>query len=156
MSDPIEMRIERALRSVPLRRAPASLESRVLEEIGRRAALPWWQRSFARWPSPARGAFLVACGAIVAAVLMAWPGAPGLAQAGSWAGGSVLLPWAKAVFTLAGVIRELNAAAARTIPLGWLYGAAAAGSVLYAALFALGAAAYRTLYLHSDVAGDRS
>jgi len=74
MSDSLEREVSRALREVPLRRAPPSLESRVLAEIGRRAALPWWRRSFARWPRPARAGFTVTCGALVAALLAAtWP-----------------------------------------------------------------------------------
>jgi hypothetical protein len=54
------------------------------------------------------------------------------------------------------VARELNAALVRVVPLEWLYGAMAGGAILYAALFGLGAAAYRTLYLNPSSAGDRS
>jgi hypothetical protein len=50
--------------------------------------------------------------------------------------------------------REFEAALVRAVPPDWLYGAMAAGAVLYAALFGLGAAAYRTLYLDSHSAGD--
>ena len=39
MSDRLEILVGRALREAPLRRAPSSLESRVLREIGRRAAV---------------------------------------------------------------------------------------------------------------------
>jgi hypothetical protein len=156
MRDPIEMRVDRALRETPLRRAPASLESRVLREIGRRASLPWWQRSFARWPGIARAGFLLACAAIVAAVLLAWPWGPDMVRAGSWVDGGRLLPWASSALTLVDVFRALDAAVGRTIPNGWLYGAAAVGVFLYASLFVLGATAYRTLYLHPSSAGDRS
>jgi hypothetical protein len=156
MRDPIEMRVDRALRETPLRRAPASLESRVLREIGRRASLPWWQRSFARWPGIARAGFLLACAAIAAAVLLAWPWGPDMVRAGSWVDGGRLLPWASSALTLVDVFRALDAAVGRTIPNGWLYGAAAVGVFLYASLFVLGATAYRTLYLHPSSAGDRS
>jgi len=149
MSDPVEMRVDRALRETPLRRAPASLESRVLREIGRRASLPWWQRSFARWPGIARVGFLLVCAAIAAAVLVAWPWGPDMVR-------GRLLPWASSVLTLVDVFRELDAAVSRAIPHGWLYGAAAVGVFLYASLFVLGATAYRTLYLHPSSAGDRS
>jgi hypothetical protein len=36
---------------------------------------------------------------------------------------------------------------AGAIPAAWLYGSLTAGALLYAALFGLGAAAYRILYL---------
>ncbi|HEY3849609.1 MAG TPA: hypothetical protein VGL87_01465 [Steroidobacteraceae bacterium] len=160
MSDPLETLVRRALQEAPLRRAPPSLEPRVLRELGRRAALPWWRHSFARWPRLARAGFTVTCGSVVAAVLAAtWPWASGGASAGAgaWAGGSPLrLPWARSALTLVEVARELDAALVRVVPLEWLYGALAAGVILYAALFGLGAAAYRTLYLNSSSAGDRS
>jgi len=160
MSDPLETSVGRALREAPLLRAPPSLESRVLRELGRRAALPWWRQSFARWPRLARAGFTVTSSSIVAAVLAAtWPWVSGgaLAGSGAWAAGSPLrLPWARSALTLAEVARELDAALVRVVPPEWLYGAMAAGVILYAALFGLGAAAYRTLYLNPSSAGDRS
>ena len=160
MSDPLETLVERALLETPLRRAPPTLESRVLRELSRRAALPWWRHSFERWPRLARAGFTVTCGSIVAAVLAAtwpltWGGA--LAGTGAWAAGSSLgLPWARSALALVEVARELNAALVRAVPPEWLYGAMAAGVISYVALFGLGAAAYRTLYLNSSSAGDRS
>jgi len=156
MSDALETEVSRALREVPLRRAPSSLESRVIAEIIRREALPWWRQSFTRWPRPARAVFAVACGSLAAALLMAsWPFAPGGALAGAGARSARLwLPWARSALTLVDVARELDAALVRAIPLDWLYGVLAAGTLLYAALFGLGAAAYRTLYLNLSSAGD--
>ena len=157
MSDSIETRVDRALRKVPVRHAPPSLEARVLREIARRASSPWWQSSFGRWPGLARAGFLATCASIVAAVLTAWLWVPtGVTQAGSWAAGGRILPWANLVLTLVDVLRELDASIGRAIPSGWLYGAAAAGVILYGSLFALGAAAYRALYWHPSSAGDRS
>jgi hypothetical protein len=155
MSDRLEISMGRILREAPLRRAPSSLESRVLREIGRRAALPWWRRSFSRWPRLARVGFTLTCGSIAAAVLAAtwpWPQDRALASAW-WAGGPLALPWAKSALSLVDVARELDAALLRVIPLEWLYGTIAAGTILYAALFALLAAAYRTLYLNPHSAG---
>ena len=62
----LERLVDRALHDLPLRRAPHTLESRVFAELERRAALPWWRRSFAHWPLPARSAFLVICIALIA------------------------------------------------------------------------------------------
>jgi hypothetical protein len=156
MSDPLELEVSRALRQVPLRRAPPSLEARVLAEIDRKAALPWWRRSFARWPGPARVGFAMTCVALIAALLaLTRPWAPGaaLAGAGARAAGS-WLPWARPALTLIDVARQLEAALVRVVPLDWLYGAMAAGALLYTALFGLGAVAYRTLYLNTSSAGD--
>jgi hypothetical protein len=163
MNDPLEDLVSRALRDAPLRQAPPSLESRVLAEIARRAALPWWRQSFARWPRRARIAFGGTCGSIVAALLAwTWTLTPGgvLAAAGAWsaaagsAGGALSLPWARSALTLVDVVRELEAALGRVVPPDWLYGAMAGAAVLYAALFGLGAMAYRTLYLPSSSAGE--
>jgi hypothetical protein len=53
--------LDRVLRELPLRRAPHTLEARVLGELERRAARPWWCRSFTHWPNIARLGFLVIC-----------------------------------------------------------------------------------------------
>ena len=62
--------------SQPLRRAPASLQARVLAQLAaREAPIPWWRRGFAHWPGVARAGFLIAsCGFVwlaVAAVMWA-------------------------------------------------------------------------------------
>jgi hypothetical protein len=67
--DPLESLIDRTLRAQPARRAPRTLESRVVAELARRAALPWWHKSYAHWPAVVRGGFFV-LSALVAAVLV--------------------------------------------------------------------------------------
>lgn len=57
--DPRDAEWNRLFRSLPNRAAPPSLEERVLAELARRASLPWWRRSYAAWPAPARAAFLI-------------------------------------------------------------------------------------------------
>jgi len=64
-----EARIGRLLRQLPDRRAPAGLEARVLAEIARRAALPWWRTSFTHWPAAARVSFYGLSAAAAAAVV---------------------------------------------------------------------------------------
>jgi len=66
----LERLLDRALRELPLRRAPRALETRVIRELERRAALAWWRRSFAHWPLLARAGFLVICGALISAVFL--------------------------------------------------------------------------------------
>ena len=59
----LEDLIHGMLREQPQMQAPRELELRVHAEIGRRAALPWYRKSYRHWPLAARGAFLVAsCG----------------------------------------------------------------------------------------------
>jgi hypothetical protein len=38
----LERLIHETLRELPARQAPSSLENRVLAELARRTALPWW------------------------------------------------------------------------------------------------------------------
>ena len=62
----LEKLIHQTLRSLPARRAPLSLESRVRAAIEARAALPWWKQSFA-----ARVAFLIGSAGIAKLAIMA-------------------------------------------------------------------------------------
>ena len=117
--------LDRTLRELPLRRAPGTLEARVFNELKRQAALPWWRRSFMHWPAPARIVFLVICGALAALVFV---------------GG-------------AAAVASLRSLLARALPVTWLYQGVAVCAVLYAVLFGLGAAVYRTLYLHQPLKG---
>ena len=142
----LEKFIHRALRELPDRPAPRTLESRVLAEIERRAALPWWRQSYAHWPVSMRGAFLI-LSALAAAVLIAGlvllvrrPEAAIVAGALTERFGAIL------------VLRSLAQAASQTIngvihviPSWWLYGALAAIGVCYATVIGVGAAAYRVI-----------
>ena len=152
--DKSELLLNRVLRELPLRHAPVTLESRVIRSLERRAALPWWRRGFKSWPLVARAAFIAICGAIIGFTFLdgSWAaaGTRALHEAGalsiSWTGPVV------AVITSAG---ELAALLLRVIPPAWLYGGLAAGVMLYAVLFGLGATAYRTLYLQPSGTGER-
>ena len=143
----LERLIHQTLRDLPAHRAPRSLESRVLAEIGRRAALPWWKQSFAHWPLAARVLFLLASAGLVKLALMASV----LAMAGfdSAQFADAFAPqvaWLRTGLAIAEGTREFFGAVFRAIPPLWLYGAVAAIGATYAALFGLGAAAYRTLH----------
>ena len=138
--------LDRTLRELPPRRAPASLEARVFKELERRAALPWWRRSFMHWPAPARIAFLVACTALVALVFVG--GAAAVASLRSLLeSGTVSLSWARQIAALMVSAGNLITLLARTLPLTWIYQGIVVCAVLYAVLFGLGAVVYRTLYL---------
>jgi hypothetical protein len=142
----LEQVVGRALREIPLHPAPATLESRVFNELHRRAALPWFRRSFSHWPALARGAFIVVSGLLVGWTLLggfsALVGPRPLNEVGAQ-----LLFWvqpALAVLASGGAVATLLL---RVIPPLWIYAAMALATVLYVLLFGLGAAAYRTLYL---------
>src|SRR3954470_16437940 len=68
--DPLETFVTRALRDQPARRAPQTLEARVMAELARRASLPWWRQSYQHWPAAIRGSFFV-LSALAAALLIA-------------------------------------------------------------------------------------
>jgi hypothetical protein len=137
-NDSLEGLLERTVHELPLRRAPPTLESRVLCELQRRAALPWWRRSFAHWPLPARAVFVVICGALIRLAFLG---------GGAAVAGALSLSWAREIGVLMASGGNLVTLLAHTLPVNWLYDGIAACAVLYAVLFGLGAAVYRTLYL---------
>jgi hypothetical protein len=132
--------LDQTLAALPLRRAPATLEARVYRELQRRAALPWWRRSFAHWPLAARAAFLAMC---VVSVGLALRGAAAAVDA------VYSLGWARDTATLLVAAGNLAASLSHAAPPVWLYDTIAVLALLYALLFGLGAAVYRTLYLQS-------
>jgi hypothetical protein len=134
----LERFIDQALRQqVPLR-APAGLQARVLFELARRAALPWWRMSFAHWPLAARAGFIVACGALIKLAFSSTTWVLGAAEAPA----ASVRNGAHVASSLGDVVRILF----DSIPSHWLYLAAALGVAMYLTLFGVGAAAYRTLY----------
>ena len=132
--------VDALLREQPLRRAPASLESRVLAEVERRATLSWWQRDYTRWPTAARIAFILASVGFAKGALMIamW------LLAGLKAVPSVvdLAPEA----TLLRAIASIGSSIVHGIPSLWLYGILMLVVGAYLLLFLLGAAGYRVLY----------
>jgi hypothetical protein len=144
-----EQLLTAALRELPNRRAPATLESRVLARIEQCARLPWWRSSFARWPSSARIAFGVVCVALIAvsALSSGWVAA----EFGAWrTSGALSPPWLQEAEALIGVTQSLSSSLAHLVAPDWLYGGLIAGATLYAALFGLLIAGYRMLYVRSD------
>jgi ribosomal protein L22 len=142
--------INQMLRDLPPRRAPARLAIRVLREVERRRAQPWWRRGFTRWPLGARAAFVVFCGAVIGLTAQGGQGAVAarvVAQAGAWS-----MAWAHPIALLLASAAASASWLTRVVPPQWAYGAMLAGATLYAALFGLGAAAYR-LYRQPSTPG---
>lgn len=149
MTDPhsLERLVDDVLRRQPLRRAPASLEARVLARIGQQQALPWWRASFSHWPVAARLALLIALIVVAKFTLdvVVWmfsaptPVNYTVESTVSWARST-----ASTFETLLGLCRSLF----EVIPPHWITLALAFAAGMYVMLFALGATAYRTLYLN--------
>jgi hypothetical protein len=145
--------VDQALRGLPARRAPHSLESRILSELQRRAALPWWRFSFAHWPVGARVAFVLICTALVGATFLGGVSAY-LGDRSFNEVAALVLSWIQPLLAVMSSAGALVALLIRVIPPLWLYGGLVLGTSLYVALFGLGAAAYRTLYLKPGTAGN--
>jgi hypothetical protein len=143
-NEELEKLIHQTLRSVPDRRAPRSLENRVLAAIAAQQALPWWRQSFTAWPVAARGAFLLVTAILAAALLAGFFRASGEVQSASMLAGPLAM-LAKLQAVVAG-IGGFGAIVWRSIPSLWLYGGLAFVVTMYAAFFGLGAAAYRSFF----------
>ena len=142
----LEQLVHRTLRELPPRRAPRSLERRVLVEIDRRAALPWWRKSFGHWPIGARAGFILMCTGLVK---LAW-------TAGVWVVGGLdtaqfkeafaqPFNWMEAALAVFSAITGSFGIVLRNIPPLWLYGGLIFFASMYALLFGLGAAAYKAI-----------
>ena len=144
----LERNVHAALRALPDRCAPASLIARVQAEIERRAAIPWWHKSYAYWPQWARGTFLAGAGACVVALLVSVT----VTFAGGLEGrglGGAFGPWiafARRAYGVGAWIGDLVSLIFSNVPSLWLYGGVAAVVVMYLSLFGLGATAYRFLW----------
>jgi hypothetical protein len=143
-NEDIESLVHRSLSEIPDRRAPRTLEGRVLAELHRRASLPWWRKSYAHWPAFARGAFFVVSAgfaAAVVAVLFNLIRGAGMAEMGGAVSqrlGSLAL--AQSLWNLAWQTGETIL---RSIPPLWLYGSLALLALCYATVVGVGATAYR-------------
>ncbi len=149
--DPVDEKLERlvsqTLRQQPLRRAPASLEARVLSEIAARSRLPWWRRAIATWPAAVRIPVIACCAICVPLV---WIGSLWLATklVAVAARPAIAGPIATVRHTGQALVSvgTLSMHIAQAIPRDWLLGGIIATATLYAVLFALLAAGYSLLY----------
>ena len=145
----VEQLFDALCSGLPPRKAPGALQTHVLAELERRAGRGWWRRSFAHWPRAARTAFAFLCTSLIGLVLAGGDWTTAAVQ--TWHDSAAFsLPFAGRAFTLLTVGADLLTVLSHAMPASWLYAVLAAGGALYAALFALGAAAYRTLYVASN------
>jgi hypothetical protein len=143
--DRLERLLAGTVHELAARRAPHTLESRVQIELARRAAQPWWRRSFGHWPAFARAGFVASCGALAAMILLgdSWMDA----AIGWFQDTGTASSWVRQAVSMTGAMGNLATSLANSIPPTWLLLGLAATALLYAFLFGLGAAAYRLLYL---------
>jgi hypothetical protein len=137
--DELERKITRALRDQPLRRAPSTLERRVLAQLEAGAAVAHWRRGFAHWPIAARVAFLAASVGVVkiALSIVMWLSMPLESRAVAFDLPSQVA-WLQTLFVAIGSV-------ARTVPSWWVHAGIAVLAIMYVALFGIGASAYRTM-----------
>jgi hypothetical protein len=143
----LEWLVAQVLRDQPLRRAPASLEARVLGELATRSRLPWWRRGIASWPAAVRIPIVAGCAVCVplAWILSVWLARhlvavtthPGVAEPIS-----NVLDAGRAIAALGAIIAHIL----QSIPREWLLGGVLATAAVYAALFALLAVGYSLLW----------
>jgi hypothetical protein len=139
----LEQYIGKLLRAQPLRQAPASLAARIEQQLALQAARPWWVQGFSAWPWLARILFAIASAGLVALTYLTTDRLSWISESlqqssianATRAGAQMFTNLGHALQTLGGMI-----------PAAWLYGAAGVALLLYAALFGLGAAAFRTLF----------
>ncbi len=146
----LERLVGQVLRDQPLRRAPASLEARVLGELAARARLPWWRRGIATWPAAVRIPVIAGCAVCVPLV---WVLSVWLAErlVAVTTHPRVAEPISN-LYDAGRVIAALGAITAhiiQSIPREWLLGGILATGTLYAALFALLAVGYSLLWRRS-------
>jgi hypothetical protein len=164
--DHIEALVAKQLRALPLRRAPASLEARVMAAIAsgelqpvpvraagaqraaesQRAAVPWYRSNFRRWPLPVQILF-----ALVSVTLAHWLmqqlGAVTTVAPARLAGEELRTSWsvAQTVLTVGASLADSLRALLRSMPANWLVFVASGAATSYALLAGAGAFVYRSI-----------
>jgi len=146
----LERLISAGLAAQPTIKAPPMLQTRVLAELARRAALPWWHRSFSHWPMSMRIAFMLTALAAVRLALSvtAWSDARHAAKqiTAPVSGGLSWLQIAASVYSsVASLLHDVGATIVHTIPNLWLYAAIGGLIGTYLLLAGIGVTVYRTL-----------
>jgi hypothetical protein len=146
----LEQIITSGLRRQPTLKAPASLQARVLAELARRAALPWWHRSFRQWPMMMQIAFvLTALGAVrLTLSVTAWSDAGRAATqiAAPVRGQLSLVETLGSLWVSFGsLVGNLGRTLLHHVPSVWLVVAAFVAVSMYAMLAGIGVTIFRTL-----------
>ena len=144
--DAMEQWLDRELRRLPDRPAPATLMPRVMQAIAARKALPWWRKSYAHWPFVARITFLIGSSGLGMLLFYAvWGLLSGVSLAGLQAEFPTLGVGWDSVFSL---LETLGSAARLLIVTtgSWLmWAAAAVAGVSYLTTIGLGTVCWRLM-----------
>src|SRR5260370_32738736 len=119
----LESLLDHLARSQPLRRAPASLQTRVLAQLALRyRPMPWWRKGFTHWPLSARVAFLIASYGFVR---LAIAGVMSIvAFVGSREVAGTAISWVHSGAEALSATASMCSLIVHTIPSSWLYGMA--------------------------------
>jgi len=144
----LEHLIDAACHQQPALKAPRELRSRVLAELERRAALPWWCKSFVHWPASIRMGFMLALLGIVQVTLhmSVWfdtrlDAARPMSRPVSW-----MQNFGAFIAFMQSLTDYLGSTLLHRIPTPLLYGGVLGILMIYAAFVGLSVAAYRTFY----------
>ena len=150
-----ESLIARQLRDLPLRRAPATLEARVLAAIAAgdlqpvavRDAAPWYRRSFRHWPLPVQIAFALLSAAL-AHQLTKWLGGVSTYTPSELAGDELRSSWSvvQAVATVGHSLTDSLRALLGSLPRNWLLFVVSGAVTSYTVLASASAFVFRTIH----------
>src|SRR5258708_1815421 len=142
----LEQFIDGILRKQPLRRAPAGFEARVLQRLAQQAPRPWWLQGFKPWPKAAQLPFFPLPVCLVPLLFRAARPLTALLQSARYSAPlDAAQSAASALGSLGHAAQVVGGLVMREIPAVWIYGSVGLAALLYAALFGLSAAAFRTL-----------
>ncbi|MBX3744228.1 MAG: hypothetical protein KF833_02875 [Verrucomicrobiae bacterium] len=140
----LEQAVDRALRALPERSAPATLMPRVRQAIAERQRLPWWRKSFQHWPGPARWMFLGLTTALAVLVLSAgWGGSDGAGYRWMAQEALAVAGYLEVAAGVLGTLTNAGLAVAGTLGPAWIWGAAAVAGACYLTTLGLGTFCYR-------------
>ena len=140
----LEQFIHSTLRSLPDRRAPGTLEARVLAALEHRAVVPWYHRSWSYWPAAVRFAFVaVASGLALGVTVALYFASRGLDPSSLAHQAGSRFPQAAEIYSAGSWLVDFANRLAANVPSLWIYGGLAVVAALYATIFGIGAAAYR-------------
>jgi hypothetical protein len=152
-ADRLAQQVHATLGKLPPLQAPSTLESRVLRELARREARPWWRQGFGRWPLGARVLFVpLSAGFIKLAFLSTGVFGSAVNSAQHMTALSTVQSRWQALSAAAQSLYSLGTLAMHQVPQVWIYGIIGLGLFLYASLFGIGAAAFRTLIVTPNTA----
>jgi hypothetical protein len=146
----LEKLIAAGLTQQPPLKAPASLQMRVFAEIARRAALPWYHRSFRHWPMVMQVGFVCTALATVvlarSVILWSHPVHAASELAAPVSGGLTFLQSLGSAWSAMGsMFGATGNALLHRIPGFWLVVGIGVAFAMYAMLAGIGVAVYRTL-----------